>query len=185
MTRISTAVTFPIRSISSGSRAAPSPTLCGKIVAPTILLWPCTASVPPRSGWPVRRDRHPSRPRKASASASQSCAGARSSPQGRWCRVEHRAEPVAAHVFGRHAGDVGLDDLPDLLFERHPREDRLDARLARFGQHRGERHFGPAFRMDPCRRDAPPPRMRQRDPPLARRVQARPIRPPEVSSSKA
>ena len=36
----SVAVTSPMRTISSGSLAAPSPTLCGNTVAPLTLLWP-------------------------------------------------------------------------------------------------------------------------------------------------
>ena len=43
---ISSAVAAPIRRTRAGSRAAPSPMSCGKIVAPATLLWPCTASPP-------------------------------------------------------------------------------------------------------------------------------------------
>ncbi len=43
--RISAAVACAILRISAGSRIAPRPTLCGNSVAPTILLWPWTASV--------------------------------------------------------------------------------------------------------------------------------------------
>jgi hypothetical protein len=42
---------------------------------------------------------------------------------------EHRAEAVAAIFLGGDAGDVGLDHLGDLLFERHPREHLVDPRL--------------------------------------------------------
>src|SRR5207248_2969617 len=42
----SLAVTVPMRSIRSGSCAAPSPMLWGNSVAPITLLWPWTASVP-------------------------------------------------------------------------------------------------------------------------------------------
>ena len=62
--------------------------------------------------------------------------------------VEDRAEAVTAHILGRDAGDVGLDDLTYLLFDRHAREDRLDARLARFGEHAREGDLGPLFGMN-------------------------------------
>src|SRR5258708_28720614 len=42
----------PILSTRSGSRVAPRPTLCGKMVAPRKLLWPWMASTPYRSGMP-------------------------------------------------------------------------------------------------------------------------------------
>ena len=44
--RTSVAVTSPVRLARSGSRVAPMPMLCGRIVAPTTLLWPWTASTP-------------------------------------------------------------------------------------------------------------------------------------------
>ena len=47
---VSAAVAAPIRRISAGSRIAPSPILCGKSVAPTMLLAPWTASVPQITG---------------------------------------------------------------------------------------------------------------------------------------
>ena len=62
--------------------------------------------------------------------------------------VEDRAEAVTAHILGRDAGDVRLDDLTHLLFDRHAREDRLDARLARFGEHAREGDLGPLFGMN-------------------------------------
>ena len=34
------------KSTSFGSRVAPRPMWCGKITAPSTLLWPCTASMP-------------------------------------------------------------------------------------------------------------------------------------------
>src|SRR4051794_34492475 len=48
----SSATARPTRCASAGSRVAPSPMLCGKIVAPTTLLWSCTASTPYRMGMP-------------------------------------------------------------------------------------------------------------------------------------
>src|SRR5216683_4201518 len=42
----------PFLSTRSGSRVAPRPTLCGKMVAPRKLLWPWIASTPYRSGIP-------------------------------------------------------------------------------------------------------------------------------------
>ena len=83
VTRISSAVAAPIRSISSGSRIAPRPMLCGKIVAPMMLLWPCTASVPQIIGMPTPPS-HVSidASQNASASASQLSGVVRLSPPG-------------------------------------------------------------------------------------------------------
>ena len=78
MTAISAAVTEPMRRIRSGSRAAPSPIFCGKIVAPTMLAWPWTASIPNRlgiAGAPPARGRIAAS-QIASASFSHSGAGA-------------------------------------------------------------------------------------------------------------
>ena len=44
--RVSSAVTWPIRSTSRGSRVAPRPMLCGKTVAPSRFPWPWTESTP-------------------------------------------------------------------------------------------------------------------------------------------
>ena len=44
---------------------------------------------------------------------------------------EDRSETVAPIFLGRDARDVGLDDLRDLLLERHPREQGGDPRLDR------------------------------------------------------
>ena len=44
--RTSSAVTRSIFSTSAALRVQPSPMLCGKIDAPSTLLWPCTASTP-------------------------------------------------------------------------------------------------------------------------------------------
>src|SRR5437016_3507789 len=52
VTRTSRAVISSMPRMSAGSRVAPGPMLCGKIVAPGMLLWPCTASVPHRRGIP-------------------------------------------------------------------------------------------------------------------------------------
>jgi hypothetical protein len=51
--RISSAVARPMSPIIAGSCAMPRPMLCGKIVAPTMLLCPCTASVPQITGMPT------------------------------------------------------------------------------------------------------------------------------------
>lgn len=50
VTASSRAVISPIRRISSGFRVAPRPIFCGKMVAPTMLAWPWTASIPQMSG---------------------------------------------------------------------------------------------------------------------------------------
>ena len=42
----SSAVARATRSTSEASRVQPRPTLCGKMTAPTTLLWPWTASTP-------------------------------------------------------------------------------------------------------------------------------------------
>ncbi len=43
-------MTDAVARASAGSKVAASPRLCGKIVAPTTLLWPCTPSAPYRMG---------------------------------------------------------------------------------------------------------------------------------------
>ena len=43
--------------------------------------------------------------------------------------VQDRAQPVLGDLVGRHLPEVGLDHLPDLLLERHPRQDICDERL--------------------------------------------------------
>src|SRR3546814_9675146 len=50
--------------------------------------------------------------------------------------VEHRTEVILFDVGGRHAGDIGLDDLPDLFFHRHPLEQAGDDG----GRKRSEEH---------------------------------------------
>src|SRR3546814_5660252 len=45
--------------------------------------------------------------------------------------AEHRTEVILFDVGGRHAGDIGLDDLPDLFFHRHPLEQAGDALFQR------------------------------------------------------
>jgi hypothetical protein len=47
---VSFAATCSTSSTSAGSRVEPSPMLCGKMVAPTRLPWPCTVSTPYRIG---------------------------------------------------------------------------------------------------------------------------------------
>ena len=44
--RTSSAVTRSTFSTSAALRVQPSPISCGKITAPSTLLWPCTASMP-------------------------------------------------------------------------------------------------------------------------------------------
>ena len=57
---------------------------------------------------------------------------------------EDRAERVGFEVLGRDRADVGLDELADLLLDRHFRDQRIDAR---FGFGVGDR--GGAFRCGP------------------------------------
>ena len=68
--------------------------------------------------------------------------------RSRIAAVEHRSEPVFANLFRSHAGDIGLDDLTDLLLQRHLSEQRLNMRFAFFGQDRGKGDFGPLLRVD-------------------------------------
>ena len=43
--------------------------------------------------------------------------------------VQHRADAVLPDLVRRDRGDLGLGHLPDLLLQRHPREDLLDPLL--------------------------------------------------------
>src|ERR1700744_298377 len=43
--------------------------------------------------------------------------------------VEDRAEVIVAQIFRSDAGDIGLDDLSDLLLERHDRDHCSETRL--------------------------------------------------------
>ena len=45
--------------------------------------------------------------------------------------IQDRTEAIAAHVFGRDRGDIGLDELRDLVFEAHARQQAVDPRLDR------------------------------------------------------
>ena len=81
---ISRAVTSPIFLISSGSRIAPRPMFCGKMVAPTMFACPWTASTPHIVGICSPDPLRPNSTafQNASASFSHSAAGAFSFPPG-------------------------------------------------------------------------------------------------------
>src|SRR3546814_17916054 len=52
--------------------------------------------------------------------------------------VEHRAQMIFAHILGRHAADVGLIDLPDLLFAPNAGADAPDLGLDLTGVYSGK-----------------------------------------------
>ncbi len=62
--------------------------------------------------------------------------------------VEHRAQPVGPHIGGRDRGDVRLDRLPDLILDRHFREQIGDARIDGWIVGHGARELRPDFGMD-------------------------------------
>ena len=121
MARVSSAVISAISSTSSGSRVAPRPMLCGNTVAPS------SVAVPVHGVDPVQqRDAQPR-------------VGARPAGSGRPCRPRPRAcsrvgvdpppdrmLPSSQVVIGglvvEHLVALGLRHLPDLLLERHARQ---------------------------------------------------------------
>ncbi len=76
-------------------------------------------------------------------------------PRSRIAAAQVTAEAVLRHVGDREAGGIGLDDLRDLLVERHARQDRLYPCFAVVGRGLGfclRGHHGHRRRAQSCRR---------------------------------
>ena len=56
--------------------------------------------------------------------------------------IEDRTDVVAAYVIRSDRADIGLGHLPDLLLQRHSRDDRSDASFGRVGRRRGAAALG-------------------------------------------
>ena len=158
---ISTAVARPMRSTRSASPAAPSPTLCGKIVAPTTLSWPWTASTPYRIGMPSRVASAACW--KPSTIAYQPSASFGSGAPPPPLRTEPRSRSATPGRSDRALLELG--HLADLLVDRH---------LGEEGRRRGPRAAG-SGRASRSRRmrsgsttAAPTPRPRRRRRPRGR-----------------
>jgi hypothetical protein len=102
--------------------------LCGKIVAPGRLLWPCTASTPNRIGMPA--------PALADAARYSPTSRAPLGPAGAFVAIraavatsQDRAERIALQIGRRDRADIALDHLADLLRQRHALEQRGDPRF--------------------------------------------------------
>jgi hypothetical protein len=132
-----------------GSRAAPRPILCGKIVAPTTLLWPCTASMPKMIGiswWPPAFPA-PRRGRRGSTRPSAG-RGAVVAVRRAVAAGQDRAQAVLAQLVRRDRGAVGLDGLGDLLLDGHLAHQLGDEGLGLgVGDRRRAGRLGPERRM--------------------------------------
>ena len=161
---------------SRGSCMAPSPTLCGNTVAPSIRALPWTASMPKRIGtrWPVWRlsaIRGIGRTHRMSVCHLRS-AGAQLMLRGRIAAGEHGSQVVACAVIGFHRIDVACSNWPtfssSVMAPSSARPSAVGRRIATGSD------LGPGRAGGP-RRACPPPRRGplRRRPAASRRQAAR------------